>query len=109
MHAGTHSFNIHKRPTLVVDELRSKLRALLRVGAHDVLEQADEIRRVPDLLGVQDDLVRLARLRETCDDLVGNIRAKIDTEGKGEIICSDNVTKLLAACELRVMIISAQA
>ena len=99
----THPLDIDQRPILIVDELRRKLGTLLRVRTHDVLQEADEVGAVSDLLGVQDDFLRLTGLSEACDDLVRHIGTKVDAERKGEVVQSHNITELFAAGELQTV------
>ena len=65
-----------------------------------MLEKTDVVWRIPDLLGVEDDLVGLSSLCEAGNDLVGDIRAQVYAESKGEVMKADNVTQLLATSEL---------
>lgn len=43
--------------------------SLLRVNAHHISQEEDIVRGVANLLGVQNDLLELTRLRKTLDDL----------------------------------------
>jgi hypothetical protein len=100
-HEDVHdSLNIDERTLFAVDELRRKLGALVRVRAHDVLQQADVVRGVANLLRVEYNLVRLAGLGEARNHLVRDVCAEVDTEREGHVVQAHNVTKLLATCQL---------
>lgn len=96
----THSLNVHHRPILIVNKLCSKLRALLRIGAHDVLQKTYVVGRVSNFLRIQYNLVCLSSFRKTGDDFIWDICAQVNAECKSEIVEANDVTKLLAAGKL---------
>ena len=67
---------------------------------HDIPEQEDVVRCVPDLLGVEDNLLELSCLSETLDDLHGDVSPQIDGEGQGGVSGLDDVTQLFGALQL---------
>lgn len=95
-----NALHVDKRARFVVHELHGELGALLRVRAHDVLQELGEVRLVADLLRVQQDLVGLPGFREARDDLVGDVGAKVDTEREGHVVQANDVTQLFAAVKL---------
>lgn len=97
-----YSLNVNQWAALIIDELSSKLCALLRVGTHDVLQKADKVRAVADLLRVQNNFVRLTGLSETCDDLIGDICAQVHTEREGQVVQANYIPKLFTAGKLQI-------
>ncbi|KAI3480029.1 hypothetical protein L1887_57805 [Cichorium endivia] len=74
------ALDVDERAGVVGDEAGGELGALLGVGADDVLEEGCVVGGVADLLGVEDDLVKLAGLGKAGDDLVGDVGAEVDAE-----------------------------
>ena len=99
MTKSTYTLDVHKRSRLVVDQLGSEFGTLIWVAPHNVLKQANIVRGVPNLLSVQQDLLRLAHLGKTRNDLVGNIRAEVYAQCHSDIGHPNHITKLLAACQ----------
>lgn len=65
-----------------------------------MLEKGGVVRRVADLLRVQNDLGELIRLGEAGDDFVGHVGTQVDREREREVRRPDNVSELLGALEL---------
>lgn len=102
--AYTYPLDINERTVFVVYELSSELSSLLRVRAHNVLQEANEVWGVSDLLRVQNDLVRLAGLSEACNDLVRNICTQVNAERQRQVVQPDDVTELFAASQLHRLV-----
>ena len=77
-----------------------ELGSRLRIDSHDRSEQIDVVGGVTNLLGIEDNFLELSSLGEALDNLVGNIRAQVDAEGKGGVGSLDHVTQLLTALQL---------
>mmetsp|Transcript_24111 Transcript_24111/g.48995 ORF Transcript_24111/g.48995 Transcript_24111/m.48995 type:complete len:275 (+) Transcript_24111:3326-4150(+) len=91
-----------ERHALGRSELLRKLQRACRVDAHDIGEQETPIGGILDLLAIDHDLVKLARLHETLDDLGmrGGFRAQVDGECELLVHHLDVVAELLGALEL---------
>lgn len=96
----THSLDIDKRSSLVVDKLSCELGSVIGVDASDVLEERGIVGGVVDALRVDDDLGELTRLGEAGDDLVGNVCAKVDGQSESHVVGADDVSQLLTALDL---------
>lgn len=94
------ALDVDKRAHLVVDELRGKVGAVLRVQPRNVLQKRGVVGSVADALGVDDDLGILARLGKARDDLVRDIGAQVDRQGQSHVVRTDNVAELFAAFNL---------
>ena len=92
--------HVDQRTGLVLDQLCCKLGTLLGVHAHDVLKETNIIWGVTGLLRVQHDLLGLASLRKARDDLVRDVRAKVDRERKRHVERPNDVSQFLTAGEL---------
>jgi hypothetical protein len=100
LNSDTHPLDVYERTVIAIYKLSGKFGAFVGVGTHDVLQQTDKVRSVANLLGVEDDLVRLAGLSKACNDLVGNVCAEIDTKCKGHVVEANDIAKLLATSQL---------
>lgn len=105
----SYPFNVDQRTRLVSSKLSGELRTLLRVRSHDVLQQSTIIRRVSDLLGVQENLLGLPKFRETGDDFVRYIGPQVYAERQSHVVKSNNVAELFAASKLKDVFWSAVA
>lgn len=103
---STHPLNVYKRAGLIVNQLRGKFGTLLGVDSHDMLEQLAEIGSVSNFLRVQKNLIKLSGFRKAGDDLVGNVGTEVHTQRQGEIVGSNNITKLFSAFKLLGIVIS---
>ena len=90
---------VNKSTTLLIGELSSKLGTLLGVDPHDVLEELSVIRLVAYLLGVGQNLVELASLSESSDNLVGDVGLEVDVQSQTHVVWSDDVSKLLGGLQ----------
>ena len=68
-----------------------------------MLKQANIVWGVSNLLSVQQDFLRLTHLGETCDDLVGNVRAEVYAESHSNIGQPNHIAKFLAASEFTLL------
>lgn len=66
-----------------------------------MLQEAYKIGSIADFLRVQYNLVRLTRLSEASDDLIGDVCTKIYAECESQIMKTDNISKFLAAGKLQ--------
>ncbi|PNY29194.1 Uncharacterized protein TCAP_00893 [Tolypocladium capitatum] len=96
----TDTLKVDQRALLAIGQGGSKLGALLRVDADDVLQELDVVRLVAGLGRVGQNLVKLPGLGEASDDLLGHIGLEVDGECHVDIIRSHHVTQLLRAIQL---------
>jgi hypothetical protein len=95
-----NAVEVNKRTALVIDELSGELGTLVGVDAHKVLQQLGVVGGEANLLGVEDNLVKLAKLGKASNDLVGDVGAEVDRQGEVHVDGANHVSKLLAALEL---------
>ena len=84
---------------VVLDEHLGKHGALLGADAHHAAKQEDVVGRVADLLGVEDDLLELARFGEALDDFVGHVGSQVDGKGQSRIGLLDQIAQLFRALQ----------
>ena len=65
----TYSFQVNEGTIFIISEHSGEFGTLLGVRAHNVLQEADIVRLVADLLGVKKNLVVLTQFCEAEDNL----------------------------------------
>ncbi|KAI6757105.1 hypothetical protein HG531_002930 [Fusarium graminearum] len=98
-----HTLEVDQWALLTVSKGTGKLSTLLGVDTGDMLEQLDVIRLEAALGRVRKDLVELTSLSEASNDLLGNLRLKVDCQGHVDIVRPNHVTKLLRAVQLALL------
>jgi hypothetical protein len=91
------TIDINETATFFIRELIGEFSTLFGIQSHNVLEQTGIVGRVARLFGVGDNLVELASLGKTCDDLVRDVGAQVDGQGEGEVMGTDCIAEFLRA------------
>lgn len=65
----TYSVQVNKGTIFIISEHSGEFGSFLGIRAHNVLQEADIVRLVADLLGIKKNLVVLTQFREAEDNL----------------------------------------
>jgi chromosome segregation ATPase len=93
--------HVDERLGRVLDQRLSKRNGLVRLRAQHHRQDHGVVGRVANLLGVQDNLLKLSSLGKRLDDLVVRTATQVARQRKPRLDRLDHVAELLAALELR--------
>ena len=101
LHKNVHNVvDVRQGLPVIVDQHLSKGRPLLRIGTHNVSQEENVVRGVPDLFGVEDDLLKLPSFGKTLDHLVRYVGPQVHGQGQGGIGGLHQIAQFFGALQL---------